>query len=238
MSHTYAIGDLHGRYDLFGEALRVVCEDICWRGGRRAKVVVLGDVVDRGPDSASIVRFLMDDDNPILDMDVGMIKGNHEDMMVQCCRGKKKLDWWLGNGGWQTIASYGGRGRDTSVIPDEHLDFLDRMPLFHADKHRVYVHAAIDPMMPLDGQSKQTLLWAMYGRDEPGGWRDKFVVHGHESFEDGPIRTNSRINLDTKAYETGRLVMAVFDDEVPGGPINLIEVKGRRYNMLYGDYEE
>lgn len=238
MSFTYAIPDLHGRFDLFGGGLHAIVDYHCKHdaGRTRAKVIGLGDAIDRGPDSSKILRFQMQDDD-VLDTDFVWLKGNHCDMMVQCLRGKKRLDWWLGNGGYQTIASFGGTDRDTSCIPEEVIDFVDRLPLYHEDEHRVYVHAAVDPKMPMDGQNKQTLLWECYGRTDPGGWRWKHVVHGHEQFEDGPILLPSRTNLDTKAWRTGRLVIGVFDDDQPGGPIDLIEVKGRPYSLALGDYE-
>lgn len=234
---TYAIADLHGRLDLLIRAIRQIVRHALRHGIQSAVLVVLGDATDRGPESAAIIAWLLEatkDDGPVR---IIYVKGNHDDMMVQCVRGKKRLDWWLGNGGFATIASYGGQGRDISVIPEEHIEFLDRRPLYYADEHRVFVHASIDPAMPLDGQSKQVLLWELQGRYNTGGYRNRFVVHGHEQFSDGPIRTNGRINLDTFAWRTGRLVVAVFDDDVPGGPVELIEIQGRPYDMVTGDYE-
>jgi len=51
-------------------------------------------------------------------------------------------------------------------------------------------------------------------------------VHGHESFVDGPKLYEGRSNLDTRAWKTGRFVIAVFDDDTPGGPIDFLTVQG------------
>ena len=96
----------------------------------------------------------------------------------------------------------------------------------HVDDHRIYVHAGLDPELPLDRQTEQTLLWKRYPDDETGGFRGRHIVHGHDSFADGPKLFEGRSNLDTKAWRTGRLVIAVFDDAVSGGPIEILTVQG------------
>jgi len=238
-SFSYAIADLHGRLDLVVSALGLIAIHAADNKVDHATLVIAGDAIDRGPSSGALVAWLMETTAIVSDkIRIIYLKGNHDDMMVQCIRGKKRLDWWLGNGGYATLESYGAIApRDVTVVPKGHIEFLDNSPLYYADKHRVFVHASVDPAMPLDGQNKQVLLWEYQGRYNTGGYRDKFVVHGHEAFEDGPVRTNSRINLDTKAWRTGRLVIAVFDDEIPGGPIEILEVRGRPYSMQTGDYE-
>jgi len=54
----------------------------------------------------------------------------------------------------------------------------------------------------------------------------RHVVHGHHDFRDGPVTIEGRTNLDTQAWYTGRLAIGVFDDEVAGGPVSLLEVHG------------
>jgi hypothetical protein len=62
--------------------------------------------------------------------------------------------------------------------------------------------------------------------DDQRGHDVRHVVHGHHPFKDGPITIEGRTNLDTLAWHTGRLVVGVFDDDVPGGPVSLLEVRG------------
>ena len=96
----------------------------------------------------------------------------------------------------------------------------------HVDKHRVYVHAGVDPDQSLDAQDAQTLLWKIYKGPDQRDHGGRHVVHGHHQFTDGPITVEGRTNLDTLAWYTGRLVVGVFNDDVAGGPVSLLEVRG------------
>ena len=94
MSKTYAIADLHGRFDLLEMALACLAK----RAEPPATLVTLGDYVDRGPDSRKIIERLMAG----LERDgwrLICLKGNHEDIMWQTCRRSPDVDWWLTNGG-------------------------------------------------------------------------------------------------------------------------------------------
>src|SRR5262249_61456530 len=99
-------------------------------------------------------------------------------------------------------------------------------PLMHVDRHRVYVHAGVDPDLPLAAQDPEQLLWKIYKAPDQRGHGTRHVVHGHHQNKDGPVTTEGRTNLDTQAWYTGRLVIGVFDDEVAGGPVSLLEVHG------------
>ena len=98
------------------------------------------------------------------------------------------------------------------------------LPLMH--RHRVYVHAGVDPDLPLAAQDPDQLLWKIYKGPDQRGHGTRHVVHGHHQFRDGPVTIEGRTNLDTQAWYTGRLVIGVFDDEVAGGPVSLLEVHG------------
>jgi len=213
MAYTYAIADLHGRHDLLMAALERI-EGANPRGG---KIIFLGDYVDRGPDSAQVLETLMRGPDDAGRWTWVCLKGNHEDMMVSTLGGPDE-EWWLGNGGVATVASFGG------VIPEEYLAWCRALPTWHEDAQRVYVHAAVDPSKALNEQSEAMLMWTRYGEEYNAGYRGKHVVHGHTPHKDGPVLFSERTNLDTGAVFTGRLVVGVFDDEIPGGPRSLIEV--------------
>ena len=93
------------------------------------------------------------------------------------------------------------------------------------DPTAVYA-AGVDPDAPLDAQAEHTLLWKRYPKGYKGGFGDRHVVHGHNSFADGPELYEGRTNLDTLAWRTGRLVTGVFDDAKPGGPVDFVVVRG------------
>jgi serine/threonine protein phosphatase 1 len=133
------------------------------------------------------------------------------------------MNGWIEKGGDATIKSYGG---DPSGIPQADIAWLDGLPLMHTDAHRIFVHAGVDPDVALEAQSAHTLLWKRYPKGFVGGFGDRHVVHGHNSFADGPELFEGRTNLDTLAWRTGRLVTGVFDDAKPGGPVDFVVVLG------------
>ena len=96
----------------------------------------------------------------------------------------------------------------------------------HIDNYRIYVHAGVDPEVPLDQQNETTLLWKRYPKGFPDGFGRLHVVHGHDNSPEGPLLYEGRTNLDTLAWRTGRLVIGVFDDDTPGGPVDFIVVNG------------
>jgi serine/threonine protein phosphatase 1 len=233
VAKTYAIADLHGRYDLLVQALNAI-----FRRPGGGTVITLGDYVDRGPESRQIISHLMTlRESPQAGWKVICLKGNHEDMMVETIRKPLHPDWWIGNGGGRTLISYGHAPKglvDYSVVPESHLDWLDALPLMHVDKHRVFVHAGVNPNCPLDEQDPQNVMWKLYDDRDDGGHGQRHVVHGHHQFADGPILKKNRTDLDTFAWHTGRIVVGVFDDDVAGGPIEQIEIGSAKSRAVGG----
>src|SRR4051794_40073276 len=137
MSLTYAIPDIHGRLDLLEAALDEITRHAA---DQPSTVVTLGDYVDRGPDSRGVIERLIGWRSDTLRLVA--LKGNHEAMMSEVCHRLAELDWWIGNGGDQTLKSYGSQdGNDVRVVPRAHLDWIASLGLMHVDQHRVFVHA-------------------------------------------------------------------------------------------------
>lgn len=229
MGKTYAIADLHGRLDLLHDAIRKI-----QASGDGGTIITLGDYVDRGPQSCQIIENLkaLRNGSGKAGWSFICLKGNHEAMMVETLRKPLHPNWWVGNGGGATLISYGHARSgtyDPSVVPQDHIDWLDNLPLMHVDKHRVFVHAGVEPEKPLDAQDEQTLLWKLYPDDDARGHDERHVVHGHHQFENGPIKLSGRTDLDTLAWYTGRLVVGVFVDDCAGGPVEYLEVIGEPY---------
>ncbi len=220
---VFAIGDIHGRRDLFEAALRAIAG---YDGDEYKTAVFLGDYVDRGPDSAGVVSRLMRLAGP----GFVCLKGNHEAMMVEALGpdGGRALSFWLSNGGTETLESYGG----ATGVPVEQLDWLDRLPLWWADPHRYYVHAGVEPGLAMERQDEKALLWI---RDRfliaPAEDLPRHIVHGHTPRWRGkpdpalPEVLPQRTNLDTGAWMTDVLSVGVFDEAIPGGPIEVLSVR-------------
>ena len=228
MSLTYAIPDLHGRLDLLDLAIARIAAH---SAGKYATVVTLGDYIDRGSNSRGVVDRLMNWKSATLKL--VHLKGNHEAMMWQVFNHLAELEWWIENGGDQTLASYGfsrqhssKKNEHLSVVPRAHLDWMANLALIHVDRHRVFVHAAVDPATALDQQSEQTLLWKRYPPGFHLGHGHLHVVHGHVADRKAPIVTKGRTNLDAMAWKTGRLVVGVFDEGKPGGASEFWEIVG------------
>jgi serine/threonine protein phosphatase 1 len=216
MSLTYVIPDIHGRDDLLGEALDKIIAH-----ADAGVIVTLGDYVNKGPHSKQVIDRLS---SGVADgWSLVALKGNHDAMMLEALRDPTKIASWLGKGGEATLASYGG---DAAVVPQIHIAWLDQLRLMHVDNNRIYVHAGVDPDLPLDRQEEATLLSKRYPKGFSGGYGERHVVHGHDNFPDGPLLFEGRTNLDTLAWRTGRLTVGVFDDGKAGGPVDFIVIRG------------
>lgn len=216
------IADIHGRADLLEGAVQLIERH---SAGRCGTLITLGDYVDRGPSSREVIELLMSGSEP--GWELICLKGNHEVLMEEATRTESALQSWVRKGGGATLISYGhepGAISDPAIIPRAHLDWISSRPLLYADRHRVYVHAGVDPRREISEQSPETLLWKRYADEDTRGLGWRHVVHGHVGLANGPVTMGSRTNLDTLAWRTGRLMVGVFADELPGGPIDLIEV--------------
>lgn len=223
-SLTYAIADLHGRYDLLTAALEAIETYHRSHSAGAGTIVFLGDYVDRGPQSRQVVEHLILGPEPPWRWIC--LRGNHEELMLDAlCLGVD--DDWLANGGAYTLLSYGA-GRDDevdlSVVPADHIEWLSSLPMMHVDRHRIFVHAGVDPDRPLEDQDPSVLTWKRYPPHDWRGHGGRHVVHGHDQAIANPTSRDSRTNLDTVAWRTGRLAVAVFENEQPGGPTDLLEV--------------
>lgn len=112
--------------------------------------VSLGDMVDRGPDSKRVVEWFMKNGKAIL--------GNHEHMMLDFCRRGRYYDSgvWGWNGGDQTLLSYDPDQMKTAleVVPEEHLKWIEGLPLHMVVDGCLLSHSFIQPGMTLEESTK------------------------------------------------------------------------------------
>ena len=220
----YAVGDIHGRTDLFARLMSRIAADAEARQPRPSLLVILGDMVDRGPDAAGLVRRLM---RYTAQTDrVVVLKGNHEQMMVRALAGDVvAFGQWLRWGGEETLRSFGiegGRLRSGSAyemikaararVGEDVLTWLDHLPLSYRSGDVLFVHAGIQPGVPLEDQTEEDLLWIGDAFLKSRRLHPVRVVHGHTIYEDGPVMLDHRIGVDTGAYRTGRLSAVRLED--------------------------
>lgn len=210
---TFAIGDIHGSFEKL-IAVLAGCRKV---GGSDSRFILLGDYIDRGPDSMKVVELLMKEQQSEPDNFICLL-GNHESMLLAASSANRLdgdlISWWQ-NGGEQTLASYGVR--DPREIPQAHIDWIETCRLSFEDSQRLYVHAGVRPGIPLNKQTSEDRLWIrepfLSSREE----FDKLVVHGHTPTASGfPDLQPNRLNLDTGACFGGALTAAAF---VSGGTL-------------------
>ena len=103
---VYAIGDVHGRFDLLFRLLSTIRGQEKARPPARTTIVMIGDLIDRGPESAAVVQFVSSWTQPWAKMVV--LKGNHEAKLISLLEGQSvRLSDWLKMGGAETLQSYG-----------------------------------------------------------------------------------------------------------------------------------
>lgn len=228
---VYAIGDLHGRVDLFDRLIDAIRSDVSAQGhadGDRPMIVLLGDYIDRGPQSAQVLdRILMLERDPFFE--VRSVLGNHEDAMLAFLDGRSSGASWIRHGGLATLTSYGvpapadgsseemTKVRDAlrSVLPSTHEDYLRRLEHYVLLGGLIFVHAGLRPGVALE---KQRLKDILYIREEFLGTptdADRLIVHGHTP-RDEPYGARGRLCVDTGAYATGVLTAVRFDGGRPG----------------------
>lgn len=224
---VYAIGDVHGRYDLLKALLAKVWRDCAERAAGRAPVLILcGDYVDRGPQSAQVLDAL----NWLgkrTDIRLHLLKGNHEDAMLDFLRDPEAAREWLGFGGAQTLASYGVQlpaadadarallsARDDLLerLPASHLLLLQRLEMMVTVGDYAFVHAGVKPGVALADQADNDLLWIRRAFVDFDGPHERYIVHGHTWADDRPQVLDHRLGLDTGAYATGVLTAARIED--------------------------
>lgn len=220
---AYVIGDVHGRADCLDDLLAQIADDPA-RRDRRTMLVFLGDLIDRGPDSSSVVERVMQ--LCASSDDVHCLCGNHEELFLQAAGGARQaLGIFARAGGRETLMSYGVdaaaydavdlRGIQQLIVdhvPPAHLDFLRALPDQLILGDYVMVHAGLRPGVALDAQKSSDLRWIRSPFLEHTGRFERFVVHGHTVTEEPDIRAN-RIGIDTGAYRSGRLSALVLDGD-------------------------
>ncbi len=212
---TLVIGDIHGKLRLLDRLL----SEIEYRPSED-RLVLIGDLVDRGEDSRGVVEraITLKKEAPET---VSVLRGNHEEMMLAALKPDGGVavnadsELWYYNGGIETLESYLADG-DQLTVPAEHYDFLASLPSWHEDEHSIYVHASLvedeegEFLHPSETADNLELIWAR-NRHFFSDYSGKLVVFGHTiagmifgEFEKVWMR-DSLIGVDTGAYLTGVL---------------------------------
>ncbi len=203
MARCLAMGDIHGcdiALELLLKQLKLAADDT---------LVVLGDVVDRGPNSRRVVEQLLE---TATQCRLIFVMGNHEEMLLDSLAGGDWARTWQAYGGRQTVVSYGSIER----IPEEHLEFFGSGLNFWETEGEIFIHANLEPGVSLEEQSPEWLRWTHltgFEQPHPSGKR---VICGHTPQRSGlPLLMSGWVGIDTLAFGPGWLtVLDVATDQV------------------------
>lgn len=225
----YVVGDVHGHLAKLEAVHDHVRADLVRRPVASPLLVHLGDLIDRGPESAGCVDLLAKGP-PVRGVPTVNLMGNHEWMMLHALNaggtpgGADAVDRWLDNGGAETLASWGLKSTSKprawlEAIPPRSLILLRDLVTHHRAGAYLFVHAGVRPGVKLAKQRETDLLWI---RESFLQWQgvmlpeapEVVIVHGHTPVSEPTVRHN-RIGLDTGAGKGGPLTFAILEaDEV------------------------
>lgn len=225
-TRIYAIGDIHGRFDLLQKMHDAIKADLLTCDSSNIQIIYVGDYIDRGFQSKEVVECLTN--HPQLtdiNCDIIFLKGNHEHALLEFLRTPETITPWLLWGGEVTLQSYGvplrnAEGKRTDcheqstklkeVLPDNHQAFFDDLKLYYEAGDYLFVHAGIKPGVPLNKQHEEDLLMIRDAFIFSRKTLEKTVVFGHTIFTE-PFVTEDRIGIDTGGYAHGKLTAVALE---------------------------
>lgn len=220
------VGDIHGRADLLERMIETLTNQAL------DHIVFVGDYVDRGEDSADVLKKLKSfgEENP----SAVFLRGNHEKMLLDFLdKPRDRGLRWMRNGGLQTLASFGIKGlRDTmsedemeaaaakfqQAMPSGLEDWIRQTVLSWYSGNLWVVHGAADPTVPMEDQNERVLLWGHRDFFTHNRTDQQWVAHGHTIVDEAKYE-NGRISVDTGAYATGQLTAAIVG---PDGELQFV----------------
>lgn len=218
---VYAVGDVHGCLERLIALHELIAEDLLARPADTVTLIHLGDYVDRGPESAQVVEWLIAGPPVPTNATVNLM-GNHEHLMLAAIATSdaEAAEVWLSNGGADSLMSWGvpraAQQEDWAArIPVQHLLFLRDLATHIQVGPYLFVHAGIRPGVPLDQQTRHDMLWIrepfLSSKQDHGC----VVVHGHTPRQEPMVRPN-RIGIDTGAVMGGTLTCVMLEDDKLG----------------------
>lgn len=175
---TIAVGDIHG----CATALKTLLAKL--KLTAQDTLVILGDVIDRGPDSRDVLEQLL---AVRQSCQLVPILGNHEQMLLDVIDGQMPLQSWLVHGGAETLDSY-GVGAALAEMPQEHIDFLCTWGDYHKSADHFFAHGNYLPKKKLSKQPWEEMRWRSLKYFMPGPHHSgRIAVLGHSANKQGKV---------------------------------------------------
>jgi serine/threonine protein phosphatase 1 len=205
MYRTFVIGDIHGAYRALRQCLERSSFDF-----ENDRLICLGDVADGWPETRACIDKLLKIKNLVYTL------GNHDFWTLEWMETGIIEDIWFEQGGKATIKSY------DKQAPASHIKFLKRALPYYLLDQKLFVHAGIDPKLPLENQNHHTLLWDrnfaknaldLYTKEISGkltSFEEVYIGHTPIPFSN-PIQSCEVWLMDTGAGWSGVLSMMNID---------------------------
>ncbi len=184
-----AIGDIHGCPGTLEELLNRLDPTPA------DHLVFIGDYVDRGPDSRSVIERLLSLRESVK---CTFLRGNHEALMLEGLD-EGVTDLWFANGGQATLQSYAQNGR-VGRVPEHHLAFVRDTESYYETDEFLFIHGGLKPRMSVEENLRryddEVFLWERSHLEAARLKWEKTVVCGHTPIAE-PINEKSLIAIDT-----------------------------------------
>ena len=220
-----AIGDIHGQLSALEKLLKKISAEN-FDSNTEKIYVFLGDYIDRGPSSKGVIDRLLDWSSKHKTI---FLKGNHEAIFLDFLEKPTSTGQWLSYGGLETLIDYGVipeagakkhsdlfdlRERLLENLPESHLSFFNRLRLSYGSGDFMFVHAGVNPKIPVSDNTEEDLLWIRGHFLGHRGLFEKLIVHGHTITMDGrPEIKPNRVGIDTGSYVNGTITAMIIEGE-------------------------
>lgn len=208
---TYIISDIHGCNKTFQSALKAV------KLKKNDKLIVLGDLIDRGPDSKGVLDSIIALKHA--GFDLVCLKGNHEQMLLDVLNDNNLKSNWLLNGGHRTLSSF--LTSSVEKIPIKYLELIKTFKSYYTMDKFIFVHAGLNMLATDPFEDEKSHLWLRnWGDVYNDKWLgERIVIHGHtpNSANEISLSINNKVVcidngcfLQKEGY--GNLVVLRLDD--------------------------
>lgn len=170
----FVITDIHGCRLTFQKLLEKV------KFSDEDKLFLLGDYIDRGPDSKGVISDIMYMQKQGIQIEC--IRGNHEDQMLLAKNNPSEAVQWWRWGGKETTASFGySLPSEIKKIPNKYWKWLNDLPHYIEEDNYIMVHAGLNFKVPDPMNDYSSILWARQWYDQINyNWlEDRIIIHGH-----------------------------------------------------------
>jgi serine/threonine protein phosphatase 1 len=199
--NTYIISDIHGCNDTFRKALKSIALK------KTDKLILLGDLIDRGPDSKAVldtVLLLIEHG-----FDIECVMGNHEKMFLNAFKDITERVNWIKNGGKETLKSF--LVSKIERIPNKYIKFIKTFKTHLELGKYIFVHAGINMTLKEPFEDVHSLLWLRNWKEfyDEKWLNGRVVIHGHtpkskEELEKQFFEKNKVLCIDNGSFLNNR----------------------------------